>query len=64
MLTLEQWSKATFGDNGPKCILTLRRWAAAGKIIPKPRKVGNRYLVTPGARYYNPNDIPSLADRF
>lgn len=63
MLTLEQWARATFGENGPKSLVTLRRWARAGKIIPRPRKVGKEYLVTPGARYFNPNDVPSLADR-
>lgn len=63
MLTLEQWARATFGENGPKSIQTLRKWARMGRIIPRPRLVGKEYLVAPGAKYFNPNDAPRLSDR-
>lgn len=63
-LTLVQWARETFGENGPKSLVTLRRWARNGQIIPRPQKVGREYLVKPGARYVNPNDFAgSLADR-
>lgn len=53
LMTLEQWAKAKFGDNAPKNVTTLRRWARAGKIIPPPNKVGKNYMVKPDAKYHD-----------
>ena len=62
-LSLLEWASETFGDKAPS-LVTLRRWARGGKIMPRPRKVGRDYHVTPGAKYINLNDPATLADQF
>jgi hypothetical protein len=58
---LEQWGKDHFDP--PPSLWTLRQMARAGKISPKPVKVGKAYYVDQDAEVVDPSRRPSLVDR-
>lgn len=61
LITLEAWLKLNFETGTAPAIGTARRWAAAGKIYPKPLKHGRSYYVTQDARYTErPNEPPRI----
>lgn len=47
-ITIDEWAIEMFGYHKPH-FNTLRKWIAAGKIRPQPRKIGRRWWVTPAA---------------
>lgn len=48
-LSLEEWDAETYKK--PHNIRTLRAWAKAGLIQPKPQKHGREYMVAQNAKY-------------
>lgn len=58
---LEEWGKAHFDP--PPSLWTLRAMARAGKIQPRPVKVGKSYYVRLDAEVVDPSRRPSLVDR-
>lgn len=60
-ITLLAWGAACF-DPAPS-LWTLRQMARAGKIEPRPVKVGKFYYVQEDARPVDPNARQTLADR-
>lgn len=48
-LTLSTWAAQQF-EKPPK-ITTLRNWAASGRILPQPIKVGRDWMVEADAEY-------------
>lgn len=51
LLTLTQWAAMRYPK--PPHINTLRRWAKAGMIQPRPIKHGREYRVRQDARYFD-----------
>lgn len=49
-LPLQQWAELTFGPFAPG-YSTLRRWAMAGLIVPRPKKIGDAWFVESHAVY-------------
>lgn len=61
LISLDKWASRVYGDDMPH-MNTLRRWAAEGRIYPRPRKHGRAYKVRPDAVYVDPNNPQSLAE--
>lgn len=61
LVLLEQWGKEHFDP--PPSLWTLRAMARAGKISPKPVKVGKAYYVERAAQVVDPSRRPTLVDR-
>lgn len=50
LLPLREWAVSIFGEAKP-CDNTLRAWAASGKIVPAPTKIGKRLYCVAQATY-------------
>jgi hypothetical protein len=61
MVLLEQWGRAHFDP--PPSLWTLRAMARAGKISPRPVKVGKAYYVQENAEVVDPARRLSLVER-
>lgn len=61
MVLLEQWGREHFDP--PPSLWTLRAMARAGKISPRPVKVGKAYYVDKGAEVVDPTRRLSLVER-
>jgi hypothetical protein len=61
MIRLEEWGRARF--NPPPSLWTLRAMARAGKIEPRPVKVGKSYYVEPDAQVVDPSRRLTLVER-
>src|SRR5689334_22301751 len=62
LIALKEWAKRRMEN--PPTERTLRRWATAGNILPRPTKYGRTYMVAPDARYIDctdPNYIEEVA---
>lgn len=60
-ILLEEWGKAHFDP--PPSLWTLRAMARAGKIQPRPVKVGKAYYVQPEAQVVDPSQRLTLVER-
>lgn len=58
---LEEWGRANFDP--PPSLWTLRAMARAGKIHPRPVKVGKAYYVQQDAQVVDPSRRLSLVER-
>lgn len=58
---LEQWGREHFDP--PPSLWTLRAMARAGKISPRPVKVGKAYYVDPSAEVIDPSQRKTLVER-
>jgi hypothetical protein len=58
---LEQWGAANFDP--PPSLWTLRAMVRAGKIQPRPVKIGKAYYVQPDAVVVDPSRAPTLLER-
>lgn len=58
---LEQWGREHFDP--PPSLWTLRAMARAGKIQPRPVKVGKAYYVDRDAEVVDPSSRPTLVQR-
>lgn len=58
---LEQWGAAHFDP--PPSLWTLRAMVRAGKISPRPVKVGKAYYVHPDAEVVSESARPTLVQR-
>jgi hypothetical protein len=56
LLPLRDWAVSIFGDAKP-CDNTLRIWAASGKIIPAPQKIGRALFCQATATYYGAGTV-------
>lgn len=65
LITLEAWILANYGEPRP-ALRTVRKWNAAGNLVPAARKQGRTYYIPANARYIAANEpIPkqSILDR-
>lgn len=60
LIPLSMWAERRYSK--PPSGRTLRRWAVAGNIIPRPRKEGKGYWVNENARYIDCTDPDYLVD--
>lgn len=60
-IRLEQWGREHFDP--PPSLWTLRSMVRAGKISPRPVKVGKAYYVDPTAEVVDPHRRLSLVER-
>lgn len=61
MVLLLEWGRQHF--NPPPSLWTLRQMVRAGKISPRPVKIGKSYYVETTAVVVDPSRRPSLVDR-
>jgi hypothetical protein len=61
LILLTEWGEARF--NPPPSLWTLRAMARAGKISPRPVKVGKAYYVYPDAEVVDVTQRPTLVQR-
>lgn len=54
LIPLSMWAARRYEK--PPSTRTLRRWVAAGNILPRPRKEGRTLYVEPTARYIDTSD--------
>jgi hypothetical protein len=57
LIPIAKWAENLLGEHRPHRN-TLRNWIHAGKISPRPVKVGNSFFCKPDARFVDP-----VADR-
>lgn len=60
-ILLEEWGKEHFDP--PPSLWTLRAMARAGKISPRPVKVGKSYYVAQDAQVVDPSRRLTLVER-
>jgi ABC-type phosphonate transport system ATPase subunit len=60
-ILLTEWGAAHFDP--PPSLWTLRAMARAGKISPRPVKIGKAYYVHPDAQAVDPNRAPTLLEQ-
>lgn len=61
LILLTEWGEARFSP--PPSLWTLRAMARAGKISPRPVKIGKAYYVHPDAQPVDPNRAPTIVER-
>ena len=54
LIPLSMWAERRYDP--PPSERTLRRWRAAGNILPRPTKEGRGYRVPEHAQYIDPSD--------
>ncbi len=54
-LTLQAWLARHYAEGSRPAIKTVRRWIAAGAIVPAPEKHGRSYYFAEDARYIDPH---------
>lgn len=59
-IPLQQWAESTFGPFAP-AYPTLRRWAMAGLIAPRPIKIGYAWFVESHAVYRDRLQVEHLS---
>lgn len=50
LVTLQEWAKLNFAGKQPS-VITMRRWAVAGKFNPRALKIGRTYYVESNAQF-------------
>ena len=63
LIPLREWAHDLFGEHAPH-YNSLLNWIKRNSIMPRPIKVGRRYLCDPKARYIDPvaEKIGRMAD--